>query len=410
MTMAATSQKGAVFVTYNGLLDPLGPSQILPYLERLNKTWPIQILSFERAHRLEDSAALASTAARLRDQKIGWVWTRYHKWPSLLATTWDLMTGAKLLRKMVREGNAGLVHARGYLPAAIALRANTSARFLFDIRGLQPEEYVDGGVWREGELKHRLAKRAERKFFERADAAVVLTEAIKPYVTQRFEDCGRTPPVTVIPCCVDLARFTFEESARERVRKALGVEPETVVFVYSGSVGTWYMPREMSDFVRTFRDQTHRRVRLLWMVNNDPERVVGVGREAGLSPGEMSAVTATPAEVPDYLSAADVGLALVRPSFSKRSSSPTKYAECLALGLPLVICRDVGDGAEIESAGGAVGLPYPARTTDLAAGAAKLEALLSLGREHFRKVARTLFDLEEVGVPRYEQIYRDLLG
>src|SRR5439155_27265313 len=136
---------------------------------------------------------------------------------------------------------AGLIHARGYVPMAIAERAARGLPLLFDIRGLQPEEYVDGGIWRDGELKHRLAKRAERRFFARADAAVVLTEAIKPYVEDRFLEQERTPPVEVIPCGVDLERFRFDGSWRAEVRSRLGIPGDAVLFVYSGSIGTWYL-------------------------------------------------------------------------------------------------------------------------------------------------------------------------
>src|SRR5207247_7652842 len=90
--------RSAVFVTYNGLLDPLGPSQILPYLERLHPSWPVHILSFERAARLAAPGALAEMQGRLRRQGIAWTRRRYHKFPTLPATTWDVPQGARALR------------------------------------------------------------------------------------------------------------------------------------------------------------------------------------------------------------------------------------------------------------------------------------------------------------------------
>jgi len=397
-----------VFVSYNGLLDPLGPSQILPYVERLHATWPMHVLSFEREERLARPGPRAGMEARLAGQGIGWTWRRYHKFPSLPATTWDLFQGVRALRRILREQDVGVVHARGYLPASMALRATTRHPVLFDIRGLQAEEYVDGGVWKEGGLKYRLAKRAEQTMFARAAGAVVLTRAIAPYVTECFAAHGRRPPVEVIPSCVDLDRFAFHPVRDARMRESLGLAPATALFVYAGSVGTWYLPEDMARFVRIFRDVSGRAVHLLWLVNNDPGMAREASRSGGLGEGEVT-ILAAATDVPAYLAAADAALALVRPCFSKRSSSPTKYAEALATGLPLVICRDVGDGAEIEQREGAVALGHPAPDGEMQEAARRLMRLMEQPRERYRALAREMFDVDTVALPAYRRLYDRLM-
>jgi glycosyltransferase involved in cell wall biosynthesis len=370
----------------------------------------VHILSSERPARLARPGDREEMAARLAACGIGWTWRRYHKSPSLPATTWDLVQGVRALRRILREEDVGLVHARGYVPAAIALRATRRHPILFDIRGLQAEEYVDGGVWKQGGLKYRLAKRAEARMFARAAGAVVLTRAIAPYVLERFAALGRRPPMEVIPCCVDLAAFDFDPAARVRVREQLGVPAPTALFVYSGSLGTWYLPDDMARFVRTFRDVSGRAVHLLWLVNNAPEIAREASRRAGLQDGEVTIRGAAAAEVPSHLAAADAAVALIRPCFSKRSSSPTKYAEALAVGLPLLISRDVGDGAEIEAREGAVGLAYPTPDAEMQEAARRLGRLMDRPRPVYRALARALFDVESVALPAYRRLYRQLMG
>lgn len=395
-------------MTYNGLLDPLGPSQILPYLERLRPSWPVHILSFERSARLARPGARAEMEDRLRRQGIAWTWRRYHKFPSLPATSWDVRQGVRALRRILDEEDVGLVHARGYVPATIALLATRRHPMLFDIRGLQAEEYVDGGVWKEGGVKYRLAKRAEKEMFARAAGAVVLTKAIAPYARGRFAEQGRQPPLEIIPCCVDLAAFDFDPAQRSDVRRRLGVAPETALFVYSGSLGTWYLPGEMARFVKVFRSVTGRPAHLLWLVNNGPEIARQASRDAGLADGETTVLGASAVEVPGYLSAADAAVALIRPCFSKRSSSPTKYAEALAVGLPLLISRDVGDGAELEEREGAVGLGYPAAPAAMEDAVRRLARLMEKPRPHFRALAREMFDVDTVALPAYRRLYERL--
>lgn len=406
---ATRKTRGAVFITYNGLLDPLGPSQILPYLERLHATWPVHILSFERGPRLAAPGALAAMQARLQRRGIAWTWRRYHKSPSLPATSWDVLQGVRVLRRILRDEDVGLVHARGYVPATIALRATRRHPILFDIRGLQAEEYVDGGVWKQGGLKYRLAKRIETELFTRAAGAVVLTKAIAPYAAGRFAEQGREPPMEIIPCCVDLDAFAVDAGARAEVRRRLGIAPETALFVYSGSLGTWYLPGDMARFVKTFREVTGRAVHLLWLVNNAPEIARRASRDAGLAEGETTVIGVPAADVPRHLAAADAAVALIRPCFSKRSSSPTKYAEALAVGLPLVISRDVGDGADIEAREGAVALEYPAADGAVEDAARRLARLMAEPRARFRALAREMFDLDTVALPAYRRLYERLM-
>jgi glycosyltransferase involved in cell wall biosynthesis len=401
--------QSVLFISYNGLLDPLGPSQIVPYLERLHREWPIHILSYERPAQLVNTAKLAAMSDRLSRQGVRWTRLRYHKWPSLPATTYDVISGIAAARLILAREPIGMIHARGYLPTSIALNANGRKPVLFDIRGLQAEEYVDGGIWREGELKWRLAKRSERRFFRKAAGAVVLTENIRPYVESRFAEAKKNPPLEVIPCCVDLERFRFSSAARAEMRARLGADADTTVLVYSGTLGTWYLSDEMAIFARVFQETTGRKTFLLWMVNNEEDEARAASTRARLGADRFRVVNAAPGEVPGYLSAADAGLALIKPCFSKRSSSPTKYAEYLAMGIPIVITREVGDGARLADAGVAVAIEA-FEAGAYAAAAPTLVALLKKEREYFRQIAVDNFDIDKVAIPAYRRIYARLMS
>ena len=116
-------------------------------------------------------------------------------------------------------------------------------------------------------------------------------------------------------------------------------------------------------------------------------------------------LSAPAAEVTRYLSAADAAVALIRPCFSKRSSSPTKYAEALAVGLPLLISREVGDGADIEEREGAVAMGYPIDAAAMEDAARRLARLMEKPRAHFRALAREMFDVDTVALPAYRRLY-----
>ena len=54
-----------------------------------------------------------------------------------------------------------------------------------------------------------------------------------------------------------------------------------------------------------------------------------------------------PQRVSDYLNTADVGIFFIKPCFSKIASCPTKFAEYLACGLPVVINSRIGDTDDV---------------------------------------------------------------
>ena len=147
---------------------------------------------------------------------------------------------------------------------------------------------------------------------------------------------------------------------------------------------------------------------MLWLVNNDREIALAASRRAGLADAEVRVTSASAAEVAGFLSAADAALALIKPSFSKRSSSPTKYAECLAAGLPLAISRDVGDGGKVADRGvAAVLTSFDDAALDAAA--AELARLIGRPREEFARAAADLFDVDQVAMPRYRRLYEALV-
>ena len=103
--------------------------------------------------------------------------------------------------------------------------------------------------------------------------------------------------------------------------------------------------------------------------------------------------------------------AIIKPSYSKMASAPTKLAEYLGCGVPCVGNINVGDMEEII-AGERVGVVL--RDSSAAAHAAAADRLLALldepgTRQRCVATARRLFSLD-LGVEAYRQIYDSLAG
>jgi glycosyltransferase involved in cell wall biosynthesis len=401
-----------LFISYNGMLDPLGQSQVIPYLRELSDECGVcfTLLSFERdaAFAPEGQARCAELRAQLSSHDIEWHTLRYHQRPSLPATAYDISAGARYAKKLVRRKGIEMVHARSHVPAAmaLALKKKFGVKMIFDVRGLLAEEYADAGHWRASEFKYRLTKRMERRFFAAADGVVTLTDAIWEIIKDWDGLAGREAAHETIPCCADLARFHFDEASRVRVRHELKLEDSFVV-VYSGSLGGWYLNEEMADFFAALiakRADAH----ALWLTPSDHDQVRSLMRAHGVGEGKFTARAARPAEVSAYLSAADAGLAFIKPCFSKLASSPTKTAEYLACGLPVVLNAGVGDSDSLVTREHVGALVEKFSAEDYRRAALTIDAMLQdreATREHARAVAERLFDVHRTGLERYARLY-----
>lgn len=328
-----------LYVTYDGLLEPLGASQVLPYVLGLaRRGFGLEILSFEKPSDLSNPEASRHLADRLAVDDVGWTPLRYHKRPSLPATAWDVLTGRRAVGSWARtvRGRPSLVHARGYLPGLMGLAGQSSgARLLFDMRGFWVDERIEAGYWPAEGLPARLGRRAERRLLREADHLILLTAKAASRLT-RLSGGVTPPPSTVVPTCVDMSRFVPASDAERdsaRARFGLGGGP---VLIHTGTLTGWYEGERTMEVARAFVERTGGSFVVLTRDVADADRLA---RGAGVKAMVRSVASS---EVPDWLKAADAGLALVRCLPSKEASFPTKVGEYLAAGLA-VLSTPVGD-------------------------------------------------------------------
>ena len=411
----ALEGRRVLFVSYNGMLDPLGQSQVIPYLRELAKRGvKFTLLSFERpkAFTPEGVRQCEQLREKLQAHGIEWHWLRYHQRPSVPATIYDVLAGIRKASSLMRRNRIEMVHARGHIPAtiALALKRRFGVKMIFDVRGLMAEEYVDAEHWREGGVPYRLTKATERRIFAATDGIVTLTERIWPIIRNWPGLRGRWVHHEVIPCCVDLSLFQFSAAERERRRKELGLEDQFTI-VYSGSLDGWYLTEKMVDFFAALLKGSQN-AHLLWLTNGSPDRVRELMRSRRVETKNFSVLSVASAEVPSYLAAADAGLAFIKRCISKLASSPTKNGEYLACGLPLVINAGVGDSDALVNDWKAGVLIEEFTDAEFAEAGRAIEAMVARPevREKARAVAEQLFDLNVIGGERYASLYERVLG
>jgi glycosyltransferase involved in cell wall biosynthesis len=259
-------------------------------------------------------------------------------------------------------------------------------------------------------LRYRVTKAAERWILGATDAVVTLTKRIWPIIKEWDGLKGRVVYHAVIPCCVDLSLFKFNEQQRAKLREELDLG-DRFTLVYSGSLDGWYLTEEMADFFASVvrkRNEAH----LLWLTMGSPERVRQLMSTRGISEDQYSIRAVAPKEMPSYLAAGDVGISFIKRCFSKLASSPTKNGEYLACGLPIIINTGIGDSDSLVNDWKAGILIEEFNDRDFDDAWTSIQELANDPniKVKAREVAEKVFDLNAVGAERYAQLYESVLN
>lgn len=390
-----------LYISYDGLLEPLGQSQVLAYQAKLAIDSDVYLLSFEKTHDWDKSEQRSAVVERTQAAGINWRPKRYHKRPSVLATLLDIVSGTVSGAALIIKHGINIVHARSYVAAVIGLllKRLTGVRFVFDMRGFWADERVDGGLWRRDSRMYRVAKWFERQFLLQADHVVSLTHAGASEIAGFSYLKHRLPPITVIPTCVDLARFNLLE-------RSIG---DKFVLGYVGSVGTWYL---FDQVLRVFKHLLVVRpnARLLVLNRDNHQYIRERLARADVPLERVELVGVDHAEVPSQMARMSAGVFFYKPCYSRLACAPTKLGEFLGCGLPCLVNDGVGDMAAIIRDDN-VGVVVEEFSDE--ALVASVNALVDLAEyrniaQRCRASAEDHFSLDD-GVRQYRSIYESLV-
>ncbi|ADP69699.1 hypothetical protein Rvan_0414 [Rhodomicrobium vannielii ATCC 17100] len=328
-----------LYMTRNGLLEPLGQSQVFAYLRGLSSDYRITLITYEKDEDRADAARMGAARAECDRLGIRWLPQRFAPRPKIIAPGLSMLRMIWLVRREVEGQGARLIHARSYIPAAVAMIVGrlTGVPFIFDMRALWPEELITAGRLRRGSLLHRAIVAAERACLRRADAVVSLTHAAHDHLKQIYPSDMAGQTVAVIPTCADLDRFVPAEGRPDRwVIGCLGT-------VLSG----WFRLDWLAAFLAFAAARDPNAIFEL-TTRDDPARV-----RAGLDPdgrlGDRLRIAAVaPEDVHLVLQGQTASVMFYAGGqVSELGRSPTRMAEILGCGLPVVANDGVGDVARI---------------------------------------------------------------
>lgn len=403
-----------LYISYDGMTDPLGESQVIPYLTSLSeKGVEFTILSAEKKKNFLKRKNKISNL--LHKNNIRWEPISYHATPPVFSAIYDLFMLRNTAKKLHKKGNFHIVHCRSYIPAmaGLVLKKKYGVKFIFDMRGFWADERVEGGVWN---IKnplfkniYRFFKKQERILFSGADYTISLTEEGKKVIHSWKHINSQPIPIQVIPCCTDFDHFNpsnVDNRKKQEIIEALELENKTVL-TYLGSLGTWYMLDEMLMFFKIFSNNFSNAV-FLFITRDSEEQLLKKAKRFDIETKSIIVLSAERQEVPTLLSVSDLAIFFIKPVFSKKASSPTKQGEIMGMGIPLICNSNVGDvDSIIQTTGAGIAIPH-FNTHAMNNAVKKLKDLRSIPKETIIDAGKRYFGLSR-GVNKYYKVYKSVL-
>jgi len=332
-----------LYITYDGLTDALGQSQILSYLSQLSHRGnEFYILAFEKEGNYKKNQQRVEQI--VKENKLHWIKKWYTKKPPVLSTLYDIYAATQTINQLQKQHGFDIVHCRGYIPAllGLALKKKYGVKFIFDMRGWWADEKVEAGSWSKPAFRpiYNYFKKKERNFFQQADFSVSLTEVGKAEIMNKFGvPAERTG---VVPTCVNFEVFKeYSVAIRNSVRARLGIDKEARVLIYSGALGGNYDLSILTTSFATFNATYPNAYILILSKDELPPQLESAMQEAGIANYTVKNVSYS--EVSDYLCASDVGLIFYKQAYSNIGRSPTKLGEYWASGIPVIATEGIGD-------------------------------------------------------------------
>jgi glycosyltransferase involved in cell wall biosynthesis len=396
--------KQVLYLTRNGLLEPLGQSQIFPYLRGLSRAYSLALITFEKPADIADYSLQHRASEQCAELQLRWIPLRFRLKPRPWAPALAIPQLAIVaLCQWGHRRRPQLVHARSYVPAAIALLLHrlTGVSFIFDMRALWPEELITAGHLQRGSLLQRALIWLERRCLQEASAVVSLTSAAVGYLQQQYPRELAGQRIAVIPTCADLQRFQL-------------AVPAPAAPLVIGCIGTVLSGWFLIDWLRAFFSAVARvdpSARFELVSRDAPEAILAALQPASTWADRLWIQSASPAEMPAIVQRHTASVMFFTGGLSKLGSSPTRMAEVLGCGRPVVANPGVGDVEQVIRQHRVGVLATGASIAEMDACVAELLRLLKDPdlASRCRRTAEKLFSLES-GTAAYRQLYAQILG
>ncbi len=401
--------KNIVVITYWSFGDALIQTYTLPYLRIIRKILPhgiqINLITLEKwALSKEEKARITE---ELQRDDIVWLPRPYHAFGLLAVIKW--LKNLIYLSFFIRKNKIDFIHcwctpagAIGYVLSII-----TGKKLILDSYEPHAEAMVENGTWKKGSLPFHLLFRLERWQSHKAFAVIGTTQGMRDYARMKYDVHFDT--FFVKPACVDVSLFSAANVKRQELVEEFGFT-DKIVCVYAGKLGGIYLDQEVFDFLSAAYSVWQNNFRVLLLTSHSAQEIETFCKRSLLEPSIVTSLSVPHSQVANYIGLGDFAITPVKPVSTKRYCTPIKNGEYWALGLPVIIPKNISDDSDIIEQN-TIGYVLPSLDRESYMSAVHfLDSFLKTNRkEHFEKIRSIAFKYRSFAIAEnvYKAIYTE---
>lgn len=403
--------KNVFFLSYDGLSDPLGFSQITPYLEIISKNKiKLNIVSFEKKNKYKIHSQNINKI--LLKNNIKWYPLYYSNKFKKLSKIYDVLKFFLKVFIIIFLKQDVIFHARGHIPAYIAYIFHKIFKYkiIFDFRGLWIDERLDNGnIDMSKKLEkyiYYFLKKLEEKTLKVSSNIIVLTEKAKKELVNIYNI--NIEKISLIPCCTKYSLTYFNNKQLASIKKRLQFAEEDFVLTYIGSLGGVYLLKNMLDFFLTMVKIKPNSFFLI-LTNNKEIAEREIYKNYLSIKKNIIVKNIQNHQISFYLSFTDYTISFIKPTYSRLASCPTKLSESFANGVPVISNENYGDINEIIINFKCGELIKEFNTISYKKTINKILNSKPINRKFVRENTRDYFDINNAKI-KYNLVYKDIIS
>ena len=310
-----------LYLCYDGILDDLGQTQVLPYIFGLNKNgYKFIIFSFERSDRKKEE--FLNQKKILKEKDIKW----YHLpfYPGKSHRFLRLIFGILKLYFIFKKNKINLVHVRSINAGTLLLLSRIKCKYIYDIRSFAGQ-LQDYGLIRKNSKLGRLFLFFEKILINNASGIIVLDKSGSNYIKNNF---SLNIPYKIIPTATDINKYKIMDFERNSNKKI-------IKFVFLGGADFPYLPKKALEFTKFLLSNNINCC--VDIINRRHHKVIAeVIKEIDFPRDKIKVFPLKPNQIFQNLPKYDCGLVFIETGEWIKMSSPTKIGEYLSAGLHIV--------------------------------------------------------------------------
>lgn len=402
--------KNILVLTYWSYNDALVQTYTLPYVRIIRKIispkYKLYLVTFDSSNYAIDKPEQKRIKQELLNEGIHWV--RFHYFPlSIKAISSALFSVIKLfLICIFRRINS--IHA-WCTPAGTlgyVLSKTTGTSLVIDSYEPHAEAMVENGTWGKTSFAFKLLFYFEKKMSHYASVLIAASSGMRKYAEEKYN--LKNKKIYIKPACIDYDFFSDKDIKNEQLLNQFGLKNK-IVCVYAGKFGGIYLEKEVFDFLKVAHDYWKEKFHVLLLTDSPQDKIYSLANQSGLDTKIITVKFIPHKDIAPYLGLGDFAINPVKPVPTKKYCTSIKDGEYWAMGLPVVITKNISDDSAIIEENDIGAVLHNLNEENYLSAIKKIDILLNSPslqkkKEEIRNIAKR-FRGFEVAEKIYQEIY-----